>query len=411
MIDLHIGWLLTAGTALLAMTVLPSLLDGRPFSLPIIYIAAGFLVFEAFGRLPALAPLADPRDAQIAEYATEAVVVVSLATVGLSLERRPGLVSWSTVWRLLGITMPLTIGGLALAGFYGAGLGLAAAVLLGGVLAPTDPVLADDVQVSAPGEDHDRDEVRFTLTAEAGLNDALAFPFTYLAIALSAASLPAVALDWVATDVAYRILVGAAAGYLLGRALRYLIEHWQELPDATPSAGLFAIAAALLVYGLTEAVGGYGFLAVFVGALTRSPATDDIRQEMHGFVEQIESILLAITLLGVGALVSAGVLDALTWEGLVIAVALVFVIRPAAGLVGLIGSPIPVRERAAIAFLGIRGIATIYYLAYATTHADFAEAELATVWAIGTVAIMVSVVVHGISAAPVVRWLRGSETM
>ena len=399
MIDAHIAWFLVAGSALLAMTVLPRVFSDRPLSLPIVYVAAGAGLFWVSEQLTGPMPLSSTRDSRMIEVVTELVVIVSLAAVGLKLERRPGLASWSSVWRLLAITMPLTIGAAALLGWWWLGLGLAPAILLGAVLAPTDPVLASDVQVGPPGS-HDRDEVRFTLSAEAGLNDGLAFPFTYLALGVASTGSVGAALgDWLAVDVVYRIVAGVAAGWLLGRALAWFARHGGDHLRSETAEGLFSLGSILLVYGLTEAIGGYGFIAVFIAALTRG-SDDEHRQRIHSFTRQLEAIMLALVLIGFGALVGDGILAALRWQDVAVALALVFVVRPVAGLLGLLGSPVHKWERAAIAFFGIRGMGSLYYLAYAVNQGDFDPGAAETLWAITSLTVVLSVAVHGVTATP-----------
>jgi NhaP-type Na+/H+ or K+/H+ antiporter len=403
MLDVHIGWFLLAGTALLAMTVLPGLFSGRPLSLPIVYVAAGAVLFWGSEQLAGPMPLTSSSDALAIEVATEVVVIISLAGVGLKLERRPGLASWSSVWRLLAITMPLTIAATVALGAWWIGLGLAPAILLGAVLAPTDPVLASDVQVAGPKSQED--EVRFTLTAEAGLNDGLAFPFTYLAIGVaSAGSFGAAVGRWVTLDVAYRIVAGVAAGWLLGRGLAWFAQRSERIRRSDAAQGLFSLGSILLVYGLTEAIEGYGFIAVFIAALTRTD--DDQRVRMHAFTEQFEAIMLAVVLIGFGALVGDGILAGLRWRDAAIAVALVVVVRPVAGLIGLLGTPVPRWERAAIAFFGIRGMGSVYYLAYAYNNGDFTSGSMQTLWAITSLTILISIAVHGITATPFMARLR-----
>jgi NhaP-type Na+/H+ or K+/H+ antiporter len=403
--DLHIGWLVLGGFALIAMTALPRLFHARPLSIPILYIGVGWAVFELSDSLIGPRPLSGSLDSKVIEYVTEFVVIISLVGAGLRVERRPGWYRWNSVWRLLGITMVMSVAAVALLGTWVLGLAVAPAVLLAGVLAPTDPVLADDVQVAAPGERKERDEVRFTLTTEAGLNDALAFPFVHLAIAATTATLGASLLEWVAYDVGYRIAVGAVSGWLLGSTINRFGRHSGEFFRNETSEGLFSLGATILVYGLTEIVNGYGFLAVFVAALVRGGADNDYRRKAHDFIGQIESIVLALTLLAFGALISEGILGALTWQGAAVGLGLVLVIRPVAGWMGLLRRPMPARDRVAIAFFGIRGMGSLYYLAYAANHADFGDEALAEVWAIVSFVVLVSVGVHGVTASPLMHRL------
>src|SRR5215203_5476753 len=177
--------------------------------MPIAFLGLGMLVFALPLGLPAPDPVAHPA---VTEHLTEFGVIVALMGAGLKLDRRVGLRRWSSTWRLLAITMPLSIAAVALLGWWFAGLVPAAAVLVAAALAPTDPVLASDVQVGEPTDDEDsEDEVRFALTSEAGLNDGLAFPFTYLAIAMVTAGSTSTGVwlgRWFAVDVLYKLAVG-----------------------------------------------------------------------------------------------------------------------------------------------------------------------------------------------------------
>lgn len=261
------------------------------------------------------------------------------------------------------------------------------------------------MQIGRPGDGDERDEVRFTLTTEAGLNDGLAFPVVHLAIAVTTASVAGSLLEWVAYDVGFRVAVGVGLGWALGSAINAFGNRSGEFFRTQTSEGLFSLGATILVYGLTEVVNGYGFLAVFVAALVRGATDDDYRRDAHDFIQQIESILVAIALLAFGALLSEGILDELTWAGALFAVLVVFVVRPVAGWLSLLKRPMPRRERFAIAFFGIRGLGSIYYLAYASNHADFGSDALAQVWAVVSLTILLSIGVHGISASPLMRRL------
>jgi NhaP-type Na+/H+ or K+/H+ antiporter len=304
--------------------------------------------------------------------------------------------------------MPLSITGIALLGWWGLGLAPAAGLLLGAVLAPTDPVLASDVQVGPP-HDPQEDEVRFSLTSEAGLNDSLAFPFVNLAVAvaLHGTALGPWALEWLAVDVAWKIVAGILVGLLIGQALGLLIFHYVEhsrLPESGDN--LVALGITLVAYGLTELVHGYGFLAVFIAALTlqRWERSHHSRTRLHEFAEQIERLLMMILLVLFGGAVAGGLLGALTWRAALAGLACLLLVRPLAGLIGLVGTGRPLDERAAISFFGIRGVGSFYYLAYAYNAAEFgAEAEF--LFAVVGFVVLVSILLHGITSTPTMRYL------
>jgi len=397
-----------AGVGALLAGLLPRVLEGRPLSMPIAFLGLGALVFALPTDLPAPDPIRYP---WIAEHLTEVGVIVALMGAGLKLDRPVGWRRWASTWRLLAITMPVSIGAVALLGWWVAGLAPAAAVLLGAALAPTDPVLASDVQVGEPTEDEDsEDEVRFALTSEAGLNDGLAFPFTYLAIAMATAGSAPVAVwlgRWVAVDVLYKLAVGVlgglAIGWLLGRL--FFRARSETLRLANHAEGFVVLAATFLAYGLTEVAGGYGFIAVFVCAcsLRASERNHGYHQVLHDFAEQVERLLTVGLLLLLGGAVVHGLLRPLDWRGVLVAVALLVVIRPAAGWLALRGTPGTPAEHKVIGFFGIRGIGTLYYLSYALDEAGIPQPE--RVWAIAGLAIVASVVVHGVLATPVMQRL------
>jgi NhaP-type Na+/H+ or K+/H+ antiporter len=180
--DPYIFILIGFGTLVLLTAWLPMVLREAPLSLPIACVAIGACAFGALGiSVPRLAT-----SLPVIERTTEFTIIIALMGAGLKIDRRFAWRSWVVTCRLLAIAMPLTI--LLLAGFscWLLGLGAAAAILLAASLAPTDPVLASDVQVGRP-KSGEEDETRFALTSEAGLNDGLAFPFVMCALALAEA--------------------------------------------------------------------------------------------------------------------------------------------------------------------------------------------------------------------------------
>jgi len=403
-VDPYLPILAGAGALILLVAWLPMVLREMPLSLPMFCIAAGAAVFAlAPGEAPH--PMALPK---LTERLTELVVIVALTGAGLKLDRPVGWRAWGMTWRMLAIAMPLSILLIALIGHWGLGLSLAGALLLGAALAPTDPVLAGDVQVGPPGSGEE-DEVRFNLTAEAGLNDALAFPFVHLAILFAlAGGWPDAAgwEGWVSTHVLWKLLAGLGAGLLVGRAMGWAMFR---MPNRTGLArtgqGFVALGVTFLAYALTEMAGGYGFLAVFVSALSIRAAErhHSYHQDLHDFTDQFERLLMMVLLVLFGGALAGGLLAPLRWGDAAAALAFLFLVRPAAGLAALRGGAAPLRERAAIAFFGIRGVGSFYYLAYALTHADFAEAD--RLWALVGFTVLFSVVLHGTTVTPAMRWL------
>lgn len=416
------------GLALLLAIVLPQVTRRIALSPPMVLVAVGMLI----GLLPMLdgVNLEPESNRTVITHVTEFCVLVSLMGVGLAIERTLDLRSWtswrtwSPVWRLLAVTMPVTIVGVALLGWWIAGLAPAVALLLGAVLAPTDPVLASDVQVGEPltediddeeSPDEDRpaedDDIRFSLTAEAGLNDGLAFPFVHLALLLMAGGFAVhdvgTWLGWyVVGKIVLGVLVGLGAGWLLGRqAFRARTDSLRLADQGEP---LLALAGLLAAYGAAELVGGYGFLAVFACAMSlrSSERRHSYQREMHGLVERLERLITLLVLLVLGMAMTRGLLSHLDWRSVVLALALVLVVRPLAGYVALsvarraedLDGGLERGERAAVAFFGVRGVGSLFYLAYATSHHEVPGES----WLWSTVAftVVLSVLVHGVTATP-----------
>jgi NhaP-type Na+/H+ or K+/H+ antiporter len=394
------------GTLVLLTAWLPMVLRQLPLSLPICCVAIGALL-ASFPNILGTPPR--PQDhLAVVERVSELVVIISLMGAGLKIDRVFGWRRWMTTWRLLGIAMPLTIVTLTLLGSTILGVGTATALLLAAALAPTDPVLASDVQVGPPGEGQE-DEVRFALTSEAGLNDGLAFPFIHLAIAIAAAgSLGATPLlAWFAGSVVWKIAVGVGLGGLIGWTLGWLAFHLPNKARLSRAGdGFIALGITCLTYGIVELAHGYGFLAVFVAALALRMAErgHEFHRKLHDFAEELERLLMMVLLVGFGAgLVAGGILSGLTWQAGIYTLLAILVVRPLCGWISLLGSRQPPGETAVISFFGIRGLGTIYYLAYGLGHANFEQGDI--IWSAAGLTILVSICLHGFTVTPVLRFL------
>jgi NhaP-type Na+/H+ or K+/H+ antiporter len=397
------------GVGALLAGILPRVLERRPLSMPIAFLALGMLVFALPLGLPEADPLAHPK---LTEHLTEIGVIVALMGAGLKIDRPLSRTGWASTWRLLAVAMPVTIAVMALLGWWWAGLVPAAAVLLGAALAPTDPVLASDVQVGEPTDEEDsEDEVRFALTSEAGLNDGLAFPFVYAAIGMAGVAGLGWFGEWALQDVLVKGVIGVVGGFAVGKLLGKLFfrARKEALRLSRHSEGFLALAATFLAYGLVEVAGGYGFVAVFIAAraIRSAERSHDYHQVLHDFAEQTERLLTVMLLLLFGGAVVGGLLAPLTWQAALAGLALIFVIRPVTGFLSLRGAPGRTAEHWVIAAFGIRGIGSFYYLSYAMSHAAFPGADL--VWATVGFVVLVSVVLHGITVTPVMRLLDQSN--
>ncbi|WP_307097901.1 sodium:proton antiporter [Arthrobacter sp. V1I9] len=400
-----------AGLAVFTAAVLPKLLRDMPFSMPMVFLGAGMGAFALIPTLPDPDPIAN---SDFVLHLAEVCVIISLMGAGLALDRPVGRKRWATTWRLLGIAMPLCIIALTLLGLWFLGLGLGAALLVASSLAPTDPVLASEVQVGEPADQDDaankEDEVRFGLTSEAGLNDGLAFPFVYLAIAISVAgSSPSAWFpEWFGVDVLWRLAIGLLLGFLTGKVLARLFfsARAESLRLSNHSEGFVALAATFLAYGVTEMIEGYGFIAVFVCAVTIRAAerTHGYHRVLHSYVEQLERLLTVVILVLLGGAIARGLLEGIGWAEVLVALAFLLVVRPLAGWLGLLGGKTGPRERIALSFFGIRGIGSLYYLSYALGKGKFSD-QAEWLWAFVGLVVALSIVIHGATTSPLMNRL------
>jgi NhaP-type Na+/H+ or K+/H+ antiporter len=441
---MHNEWFVIIGGLLVLMALVGSFVKRLPLSASVIYLGVGFALGHHGLGLLRIDPLAG---SALLERLSEVAVIVSLFTAGLKLRSPLSDGRWRLPLRLATVSMAVTVGLLTLVGVHLLRMPVGAAVLLGAVLAPTDPVLASDVQVEHPG---DRDRLRFALTGEAGFNDGAAFPFVMLGLGLMHLHpLGAYGARWALVDVLWATAaglgVGAALGSLVGRLVVYMrTTHREALGlDEFLTLGLIALS-----YGAAVLAHAYGFLAVFAAGLAlrriernasersaggelpapaalaaavarpdapaaaeRAPAV--MAQAVLGFNEQLERLgEMAMVLLVAGMVTASRVPREAAWF-----VPLLFlVIRPLAVAVGSIGAGASRLQVGFLGWFGIRGIGSIYYLSYAVQrglpreHAGrIADLVLTT--------IAVSIVVHGVSVTPLMgyyeranRYLRGRRT-
>ena len=384
------------GLAFLGLTLRPALSHSIFFNVPIIYICIG--AFAAVIGLPVINPLGSEVETKIIEHGSELIVIISLSAAGLAIDLPAGWKNWQPTWRLLGIAMPLTITATAALGFYLGGLPLATAILLGAVMAPTDPVLARSVQVGPPNSDQSGEST--ALTSEAGLNDGLAFPFVWLAILLTPALFGE--FNW-ATWLGYYAIYKIIGGILIGIATGWVITKFlfSPLGDATnerANPALIVLGATFVAYGAAEFLGTYGFLSVFVAAragrnFAKNTSAEPYENSAHKSADQLEAILMAVLLLWLGAFIGTYMWHQWVWSDLVIALAIIFLIRPLTAGLSLAGLKCAGQSRYKMIFFGIRGMGSIFYVAYAMSHAQFEQPE--AIWRICTLTILISAIIHG----------------
>ena len=418
-------WFLLVGGLLLARGLTASVLKRLPVTPAIIYLAVGLLVGPTVLNLFHFNPL---KQSALLEVLTEVAVLISLFSAGVKMPVPVSFARWRTPILLASVSMAVSVGLVAAFAYYVLGLPLGAGVLLGAILAPTDPVLATDVQIRHPG---DRDQLRFILTCEAGMNDGSAFPFVMLGMGLLGLhELGEFGLRWALVDVLWATLAGIAIGVICGAALARLgwklrgepPEH--KLMDDFLGLGLIGVA-----YGLSVLVDAWGFLAVFSAAVTLrqsevklaaaaadypdrpqsggiEPAAADASPDSEPtptvsarsliFKEHLERLseLMLILLLG-GTLF----LDSWSWRAVGLALFLFVVARPVSVLASLAGTRTSWPIRAMVGWFGVRGIGSLYYLMYAIQHGLPEDLALELIQ-LTLIAVALSILVHGTSVKP-----------
>lgn len=418
------AWFLVIGLLLTAMAFAGSVLKRAPLSAAMFYLAAGWVIGPGGAGL---LNLRLPADAAFVERLVEGAVIISLFTAGLKLRVPITDRRWWQPVRLAFVSMAITVGLIALIGVTLLGLPLGAAVLLGAVLAPTDPVLASDVQVT---DAWDADRVRFSLTGEAGLNDGTAFPFVYLGLGLLGLhDIGEGGWKWVAVDVAWRVVAGLAIGGLLGTAAGKLMLHLRRRHrEGVGLDDFLTLGLIALSYGLAELTHAYGFLAVFAAGaglrrvemrengdasreelkerrkevaedqLATDPRTapSHLTRQVLRFNEHFERVGEVAVVLVLGGMLAADTLAPVGWWFVPL---LFLAVRPVATGLGLLGSGMKWPQQALVGWFGVRGAGSVYYLAFAITHGlpDPLAGELTR---ITLTVVAVSVVIHGVSVTP-----------
>jgi NhaP-type Na+/H+ or K+/H+ antiporter len=411
-----------AGALLILMALAGSAVDRLPLSPSLIYLLIGVALGPAGLGIVTLDPLNRSPELRLG---CEIAVIISLFTVGLKLRTSLADPLWRLPFRLATISMAVVIAAITLIGFYGFGLPLGGAVLLGAILAPTDPVLASDVQVRHAD---DRHRARFTLSAEGGLNDGIAFPFVILGLGLlGLGDLGPLGARWIAVDLAWATTAGLAIGWLCGKAVGHIVLFVRrEFKEATGWDDFLALGLIALTYGLALLVHAYGFLAVLAAGLamrhieteskdtrdSNAPRVAKSEEDTHpatapahmvktvlSFNERFERLGELVVVLALGASLSTVSLD---HGGLWLALLLFVVIRPLSVLAGLAGVRCSRRDLKLMSWFGIRGIGSLYYLMYAIEAGPPMELTEKLVSLVLTV-VAASIAVHGISATPLMK--------
>lgn len=407
--DIYILALLVIGLLLLLVTMGSSWIKRLPLSYALIYLVVGIFLGPYGTNLIQLQP-----KTEFLERVTEFVVIVSLFSCGLKMNRPLRLGAWSSTIRLIAFLMPISIFAIAVISHWLLSLNWGAAVLLGAILAPTDPVLASEVQLEHIG---DRDELRFGLTSEGGLNDSLAFPFVYFGIYwLENNNWQTWLNQWILVDLIWAIAAGIGMGILVGRGVIWMKQQLQKFRaiDALME-DFIGLSIILITYALTELINGYGFLAVFVAGLMvqRISSHHNRRLSQLEFTEQLEKLMEVGTILLLGSLLRIEPIIKFGGEALLIAGLLIFVIRPLGAWIsttnlGFANSPrsqFHTAIRLLFGWFGVRGVGSLYYLSYALSKNLQVDLGERIAW-ITYITVVLSIIIHGISATPLMNWYK-----
>ena len=396
------------GLATLVMAWLPSLSKKIKVSSPILLLLIGFLLYAL--NIPLNWP--DSLGDQLwLMHFSEAIVIISLMGAGLKIGAHYDWESWKKPLLLLAVTMPLCMISAFFLGRYFLLFSLPSSLLLAAVLAPTDPVLAAEVQLDDPeAEENDENNVRFTLTAEAGMNDGVAFPFSWLAVLVAQAGGWASFNfgNWLWDKFFLKIILGIIIGAVLGRLIGFLLDRLHLHAGVESLVGFLALSLTVMTYGVTELLHGYGFLAVFFAGFSLryyEKVSGEYKKKLHDFVHEVEHLLLVVWIVLFGGSLLNGILSFTDWRGILFAFGFVLIIRPLAGLIALAGVKESFRSRLAISFFGIRGIGSVFYLAWALMHYG-GFTHKAELYSITAYIILISIVVHGLTAPSAMEYFR-----
>ena len=407
-------WFVLVGALLVTIALLGRFLDRMPVSPAMIYLLVGFALGPAGFNVLELHPL---RELTLLESITEIALLIALFTVGIKKRVPIGDWRWSVPLRLATVSMLVTILGIAVASMIILGFDWPLALVLGAVLAPTDPVLASDVQLRSA---QDRDSLRFGLTGEGGLNDGTAFPFVLLGLgAMGLHDLGWMGWRWFTVDLVWGTAGGLGIGFLIGTALAHSVRAlraWR--PDAAIVDEFLLLGVIALSYGIALAVDALGFLAVFAAGLALRRGDDinagasskadkpPLTPSMLNVNEQLERIVEVAIVLLVGAMISTGY-----WSlpGLLLAAVLFIAIRPLAVWIGIRGADAGKAPRRLLAWFGIRGIGSVYYAVYFAGF-ELRDAVATELLSVVFTVVAASIVLHGISATPLMELYRARRT-
>ncbi len=409
---------------MLARGLTVTVLQRLPITPAMFYLAIGLLLGPTLLNLFHFNPL---EESALLEILTEVVVLISLFSAGIKMPAPINFTRWRAPILLASVSMALSVGMVAAFAFFVLGLPLGVGVLLGAILAPTDPVLATDVQTRHPG---DREPLRFTLTSEAGMNDGSAFPFVMLGLGmLGLHDLGEFSMRWVLVDVLWATAAGVVIGLLSGHALAHAARRLRSsLPHHNLMDNFLGLGLIGVVYGLSLLVNAWGFLAVFFAAVSLRQTelklaappeglyrtdpgaieseADAVSPDEHSptsvsggsliFKEQLERLSEMMLVLLIGGTLF---IDSWSLRAVWLALFLFLIVRPVSVFIGMLGTQTSWPLRGMVGWFGVRGIGSLYYLMYAIQHGLSEDVALELV-GLTLIVVTLSIIVHGISVKP-----------
>jgi len=372
-------------------------------------ILMGILMYVFKTPLPWPEPL---WDFKIGKIITEVIVVTSLMTAGLKIGTNYNLTDWKKPLALIFITMPLFMLAVFLISKYILGLSNLLSLLLAAVLVPTDPVLANDLQLEEHQDLKEKNTgLRFTLTAEAGINDGVAFPFIFLAILYSQSS-SFFTIDWayfLAYYILYKIILGVIIGCVIGYIFSYFVHRHNKKDKKNILSGFIALALTFLSYGVGEIFHTYGFISVFCCGIFMQYFSEKRKQNrtnhtMLHYAEETEKLMVAIWTIFFGGSIMSGILGYTNLTGIIVSLLIVLLIRPITGYLGMLTTNFNQPKKLAISFLGIKGIGSFFYLSYALLNGNFENYE--NLIGIVSYVVLFSIIIHGLTSLRVINYLK-----
>ena len=400
------------GFAVSIMAFLPLYTKKAKITYIIPLLCLGMILYVIEAPLPWPEPLYNLNYGKII---TEIIVIISLMTAGLKIGTHYSWNEWKRPLSLVVFTMPLFMLAVFFISNMLLGLNGPVSLLLAAVLAPTDPVLASEMQLKEHQHaDTKKSGMQFTLTAEAGLNDGLAFPFVFLAILWSKSGSFS-SVDWgtfFSFYIGYKIIAGIVLGACIGYIFSSMISYHSTSQKKDILNGFIAVALTFFSYGMAEALSAYGFLSVFAtGVLMQhhrpkneNKSVDDF---MIPFIEEIEKLLVVLWTLFFGGALLSGILGYTNGYGIIVSLIIVLILRPLLGYLAMVTTPYSNKKKWAIGFFGIKGIGSVFYLSYGILHGEFEDYK--SLYGIVSYVILFSIIIHGLSSLRVLEYFRKEE--